>query len=427
WYRSVPGLIRLPLVGILWLGVVAAFVVACFWGALEVHSSNDTYIGLEAGRRIMASGTFPTTDWFSFTFEGKKWFNQNWLSHVYLWLMYDQLGPNFTIYGTWAMGMLIFFFVGGTVYLRTHSLLAALVTGALVGFGCRDWLSARPATFQFTLMSGTWFALWALMSQGQRKWRVWAIALLFIIFLAWPHAHGSFVFGFGLIVMVIGAEVGVQVLRRIVFKPDKRPSWLNPILPMWQILAVAGVFVLTFLLGIMLSPFGLDNYTHPFTVTESEVFRSVSEWVPPYRKATYPPVGRFWLLMQLAGIALLCVPGLFLVDLGMNWLRSPTERGERLWGSPAAPPSPVRLQVIAIDLAALVIGLYMAMFARRFIPILYILAAPGIATWLLFMGSRWSPNLRLIARVSVMLVMAAFAIRLYVMTMDRYQKELVEM
>lgn len=427
FYRSVPAPFRWPIEGILWLAVVAAFLIACMWGVLEVHSSNDTYIGLEAGRKIMSSETFPTTDWFSYTFEGKKWSNQNWLSHVYLWLLYDGIGPNWTIYGTWAMGWLIFLFVAGVVYLRTHSLLAALVTGALVGFGCRDWLSARPATFQFTLMAGTWFALWALMSQGRTKRRWWAILLLFTLFIAWPHAHGSFFFGFGLIVMVIGAEVGVQFLNYFFrLKNDNRPRILDPILPAWQIIGVAAVFVLTFLLGFLLSPFGFDNYTHPFTVTESEVFRTVSEWVPPYREASFPPVGRFWLLMRSALIALLLVPVLLLVDLVFGWRQTPQERGEPVWGNSGAPPSPVRLQVIAVDLAALAIGLYMAMFARRFVPILYILAAPGIATWLMFMGSRWSPNLRLMTRIAVMLIMTAFAIRLYGMTDERYQKEVVQ-
>lgn len=425
-YERFPGAARWPFEGLLWLGVVAAFIICAFWGVLEVHSSNDTYIGLEAGRQIMSSEEFPTQDWFSYTFEGGKWFNQNWLSHVYLWLLYDNLGPNWTIYGTWAMGWLIFTFVAGVVYLRTHSILAALVTGALVGFGCRDWLSARPATFQFTLMAGTWFALWALMSQTERKWRWWAIALLLVLFLAWPHAHGSFIFGFGLIVMVIGAEVGVQLLNIFMgFKDATRPRVFNPTMAPWQILAVGAVFVLTFLLGFLLSPFGFANYTHPFTVTESEVFRSVSEWVPPTQKASFPPVGRFWLLMNSTAVALVLVPLLFLVDVILGWLRTPAQRGELAWGSAGAPPSPVRLQVIAVDIAALIIGLYMALFARRFVPILYILAAPGIATWLMFMGSRWSPNLRLVSRISAMAAMVVFAIVVYGMTTDRYHQEIV--
>jgi hypothetical protein len=423
FYRGLPGAARWPVETVLWLGVLAAFIATSMWGVLEIHSSNDTYIGLEAGRKIMSSEEFPTYDWFSYTFEGKEWINQNWLSHVYLWLLYDHLGPNWTIYGTWAMGWLIFIFVGGTVYLRTHSLLAALVTGALVGFGCRDWLSARPATFQFTMMSGTWFALWALMSQGERKWRWWAIGLLMAIMLAWPHAHGSFMFGIGLVGMVIGAEVGVAVLNWIMSSKEiNTPALLKPILPWSQIIGVGAVVLLAIILGWVLSPFGYHNYTHPFTVSDSDIFRTVSEWIPPYKKATYPPVGRFWLLMWIAGISLPLVPLLFLVDVLFGWWKRETTN-EQNWGSPKQPPSPVRLQVIAVDIAALVIGLYMAMWARRFIPMLYILAAPGIATWLMYMGSRWSPNLRWMMRMGVMLGMAVFAVRVGMMTQERYHKE----
>jgi len=40
-------------------GVVALFLFACFYGALEVHYSTDTWIGLAAGRQIMTEPTFP--------------------------------------------------------------------------------------------------------------------------------------------------------------------------------------------------------------------------------------------------------------------------------------------------------------------------------------------------------------------------------
>ncbi len=74
-------------------GVGVLFVVACAFGVLEVHYSNDTWIALSAGRQILTEPQFPTKDTFSYTFYGQTWFNQNWLSHVYFWLLYDQLGP----------------------------------------------------------------------------------------------------------------------------------------------------------------------------------------------------------------------------------------------------------------------------------------------------------------------------------------------
>ena len=86
------------------LGLAAGLLAlaAAMFGALEVHQSGDTWISLAAGRQIAELGHVPTTDSFSYTFDGQPWINQNWLSHAGYWWLYEHVAPSATVYVTKA-------------------------------------------------------------------------------------------------------------------------------------------------------------------------------------------------------------------------------------------------------------------------------------------------------------------------------------
>ncbi len=366
-------------------GVVPFFLIACAFGVLEVHSSTDTWIGLMAGRDILTQDTFPMTDSWSFVFEGKTWFNQNWLTHVYLWVLYDWFGPDATIYGTWAIAAAIFVFSGLATWFRTGSWFAAVLAGALVGIASRDWLSARPATAQFFLMSLLWMTITALMMQRPGKQRWWAVALLFLAFAAWPHAHGSFIFGYGL----LGMYMGVEFLA-FVFKGRPGVSWT-------QWFTVAGIALVTALMGFLLSPYGIDNYIHPFVVAESDVFRTVGEWRSPFVHANWPPVERFWAMFALAAASPVILGILWIIDLATADKNARAE-------APRAKQTSWRWQVILLDVASVMLGLAMAFWARRFAPIFYILATPVLFAAMMT-AARWlTPRTRRHAREIIALL-----------------------
>lgn len=433
-----------------WTGVTALvlFVAASFYGVLEVHSSTDTWIGLAGAQRIMTQPEFPTTDTFSFTFYGKTWFNQNWLSHVYLYLLYDHIGPNWVIYGTWALGWGVFVFVLLAIRLRCGSWLVATLAAALIAMSCRDWLSARPATMQFFLLSAAFLCITGLLAPGaHRRW--WPIVGLALIFLVWPHAHGSFIFGYGLIGMMLGTWLLAWLLK------------LKPTFTTKQAVAVLAVVIVTGILGAALSPYGIDNYTHPFKVTDSEIFRLIGEWRPPTQQfQAFPPVYRFWkalsllaacpliavsliIVDRLRGYAPLFWAGLLVTILGVAagvvvgttaWTEDPVQR---FWASvgtviaaliivaalrliPAEPPpqpgaaqaarpgfrfEPRYLQTLLFDLGCIFIGLYMVMFARRFAPLFYIIATPALVTTIVMMGHYLSGRMR--GNIRDVLVMGA--------------------
>lgn len=454
------------------IGPIALLVVSCAFGVLEVHGSNDTWIALAAGRQIVEQvnfldlrNTYPRNDTFSYTFEGKLWFNQNWLSHLYLWLLYDKLGPNWVIYGTWAVASGIFLLVAVAARLRSGSWLAGILAGAAVGVASRDWLSARPATMQFFLFAALWVVFSSLLSQGDRR-RWWPIVALLPLMLVWGGAHGSFVLGYALIALFlvawacgrfgdqqwfrilavsVGALVVLAAVAALAMRLGGMSEWTRLsrrlveitgfgllLVGVWgaaryaglrgtplhdgQVVGIIGVTILAVLLTIWLGPFGLDNFLHPLKVTESEVFRGVSEWVSPFRQASFPPVTRFWLVLG-AAIAL---------PLAVLVFRVAAAASGHAADPPVVPPAQRHtIHSVIFDVCGAAVGLFSALFARRFAPMLHIFAAPALATAIATWSRPLSPVLRL--RAAELLILASFPLALGVggLTWTLIQRELI--
>ncbi len=350
------------------LGAVTLFLAACAFGMLEVHGSTDTWISLAGGRVVMEglrAGKFPVADPFNYGEPGVEWFNQNWLSHVYFWLLYDYFGRSAVIIGCWALSVATFTFVLLATWFRCRSWIPAIVAGALAGIGGRDWLSARPATVQFFCIALLWLCLSALIGQGtKRRW--WPIGVLAILFLAWPHAHGSFIFGFGMVGLFTGGALVAWLLKQ--HTALSRNQWI----------ALLGVTLVTAILGAVLSPYGLDNYTHQSKIAASSDIRMVGEWRPPiyWRENAFPPVRRFWGMMGLVVVALAVST---IPRLVRFFSAEPLNPRLRSVSPSAAPPRPPAwLHLLLFDIAAALLGLCMALWARRFAPLFYILATPAL-------------------------------------------------
>jgi hypothetical protein len=339
---------------------VVLFFVACVYCVLEVHSSTDTWIGLAAGRQILESG-FPKGDTFSYTFAGQPWHNQNWLTHVVQYWAYSHIAPDAVVWITWLMAASIAVFGLFGSYWRTGTALGAVLAGTAVALGCRDFVSARPATSGFFCMGAMWAMVCAVDGQrGRTRW--WPIALLLPILLVWGGMHGSFTFGYAMLGLYLALWA---VMRQL------RPRSVTPTFA--QVAAIAGVMVVAVVVTVAFGPLGIENFTHGEKVAGSAVFRRVSEWTPPYRDAAFPPAWRFWWIL---GAAIVCLIGATLVRA-----LQPSASGRR---APEEPTS-AHLHVGPFDVLATLIGLAMALWARRFTPIFVIFGAPVVLSAVLLL------------------------------------------
>jgi len=462
--------LRLPrwLGALLSLGPVALYLAATAYGVLEAHSSTDTWIGLAAGRQILTATEFPKTDTFSHTFYGHIWYNQNWLTHLCQYWLYSRLGPNWVIYGTWALSASVFLLTLLASYWRSGTWLGAMLAAAVVALGCRDFLSARPATTGFFCIAALWALLCALEGQGGRV-RWWPIPLLLPLLLLWGNAHGSFVFGYAVLALYIGhwfvlrtirlpqrwISLGIPlaalliggVLYSIVPR-EAAPSagqalkigavswslkklaltlgmlaayaiyWLfarslagRPAISDRQAAVLVGVVGAALVLTALLSPFGIENFTHARKIAGSEVFRQVSEWWPPTARGRhFPPVWRFWVILG-ASLGLLAACGL---------IRLAGPRGT------ARPAADGRLRTSALDFALIAIGLSMTFWARRFAPLYFIFGAPIFLTWIIRLLRPLPQRSREYLRLGVMACAGLLAVLTIWETTRKAYGELVE-
>lgn len=393
-------------------GPLLLFVAASAWGVLEVHSSTDTWIGLAAGKQIVELGHVPVNDTFSFTFQGEPWYNQNWLSHLYLYWLYVSFGPNWVIYGTWLVGVGIFVCSAAACWMRTGSLVGAIIVGALVGFGCRDFLSARPATMQFFFISMLWMLICAVESQGDRR-RWWPIVVMVPLMLAWGAAHGSFVFGYGVLCLYVGHWLVMGPLAKRFIHEDSPLAFLRAVITGPQALAVAGVVAGCALLTLIFGPFGIHNFVHPEKVAGSDVWRTVGEWHAPFpmwEKSAYPPVRRFWLILFGSVFALSAAGMVYVLTLPVAADLQRRNRDED--GSGEA----ISMRWSLMDLGMLIIGLAMPMFARRFAPMFLIFGAPIILIWVLQLTRNLAPQIRTWAAIGMQVACIPAALSLGVYT-----------
>jgi hypothetical protein len=362
-------------------GAAALALAAAAFGVLEVHYSTDTWIGLAAGRQILSSPTFPIADTFSFSVAGRPWINQNWLSHAGLWWLYDRVGPDATVAATWAIGLAIFALVGALTRLRDGSPVAALLAAALAAFVLRDHLKIRPATVQLLLLASLVIALTALTRPAGR-WRAWAFVLLAAVLGVWPHAHGSFLFGYGLVGTCVVTWAGAALATWATRRRAPAGTWRAPAITPALLGLLLGIVALSVLGAVLLSPFGSENLTHPFKVVESDVFREVGEWRSPLVPGKLPPVARFWVV---AAVAVAAPLGIWLLR---GLARTISARADAK--SPAAiGSSNLDLHPVLFDAVLALLGIGMALFARRFVPFFCILTLPV----LLGLANRLAPPL----------------------------------
>ena len=170
-----------------WLGLAVALPVL---GALITPlSATDLAYHLRAGAEILATGTIPAADMWTFTVAGAPWADQQWGAQAVLAAVYQA--------GGWAgLFLLRAILVGATFGLlavaahrRNPALgqrtVALIVLAAFVV--ATPALALRPQLFGIALLALT---LALVADRGRHGRRLWLVP---VIVIAWANLHGSFV------------------------------------------------------------------------------------------------------------------------------------------------------------------------------------------------------------------------------------------
>ena len=279
------------------------------------------------------------------------WINQNWLSHVTMYLLFpaDAVGGtrgNPLVYYKFCLVLLTALLVYATArVLGAHPGIAAPVTafGILLG---RSFLDLRPNVSSLLLA-----AAMMLVLACWRRGRHGVLACMVPIMLVWANVHGGFIYAILVFALVAAGQV-IQQLLDARF-PDRFATTTPRGLTLLLATAVA-----VLLIPAIFSPFGWQNLSHPLLVAmgdEGARWRLVAEWLPLWDARGYGNTGPY-----LAFLAMLV--GVFGV-----------------WTALLARSASYRPRIDLGYLAVVLATLLMSIQSRRFVPFGGVIIAPFLA------------------------------------------------
>ncbi len=235
----------------------------------------DSYSHIEVGRWIIAHGTLPASDPFSFSMHGAHWITFEWLSEVIYAAVYGFAGwPGVVAIAAAAIALAFGLFTFFLLRELSPTLTLLMVIAALVLLA--PHMLARPHVFVLPLMVTWAAALVRCMDRGGPP-PYWALPLLVL----WTNLHGSVVLALGL----IGPAVLEALLR------EKRSDWPRVLLRWMPFAALA-------LAASCLTPHGPDPLLMPLTTLG---LGSALAWIAEWRPQDFSHIGGFELLL-LGGI-----------------------------------------------------------------------------------------------------------------------------
>jgi hypothetical protein len=233
---------------------LAAFVTGVLAFTPDIFNDPDTYWHLATGEWVLRRRAVPTTDPFSWSFNGHLWTAHEWLVDVLLALGYRAAGwSGVAVLTSLAAGAVIA--LAGLYLRRALPLRATLIFLVFVVFGMAPSLLARPHVFALPILTVWLVGLLDAREEGRAP-SPWLLPLMLI----WANAHASFVVGLGL--------VGVFALEALIGTPGRRVKTFRD----W---AVFGVIALVLAFA---NPQGLQGILYPFQVMHMKALPLITEW-----------------------------------------------------------------------------------------------------------------------------------------------------
>ncbi len=240
-----------------WLAGAGVYILLLALGP-KLLNDPDSFSHIAVGRWILAHGTVPANDPFSFSMHGAHWIAFEWLSEVVYAAVYALAGwPGVVV--TAAAAIALAFALLTRFLLRalppTPALLSMLAALALVA----PHMLARPHVLTLPIMVA-WAAALVRAMDERASPPYWALPLMVL----WANLHGSVVLGLGLI--------GPAVLEALI--EQERGAWPRIVLRWLPFSALA-------LLAACITPYGPGALLVPLTTLGlGHALNTIVEWRP---------------------------------------------------------------------------------------------------------------------------------------------------
>ena len=319
----------------------AATLLGAFTAAVSALTYFDIWWILKSGQLIVATGTVPRADPFSYTAAGRPWINHMWATQALFFLLWRAGGSAALILAKGAAVTATLAILLRLCRARgVHPVLAAGTTLFVAWAGTRFW-EVRPQVVTYLL---TALYLWLLREGWERRRRLW----LWVpgLMVPWANLHAGFLTGLGTIALV---AVGTALPRLV--EPASRPEG-------WAIARRGAGLLALAALASLVNPFGVAAYRFPLELMGTRAFMAATaEWFSP---SFHNPSHRGFEAMLL-----LLVPAF-------------------AWG---------RARLGATDIVLMLTWLHLALVSLRHIPLFLLVAAPPLADALQAILRDWGHRL----------------------------------
>ncbi|MEK7404735.1 MAG: hypothetical protein AAB225_06470 [Acidobacteriota bacterium] len=309
-------------------------------GARTLLHDGDTGWHIRAGEWMLQNGRVPDRDFFSFTKPGEPWYAWEWLWDVSFAWLHQHWGMAAVLLASTFVLSLTFGLLFRLVRRKCdHDIIAIAITLLAAAGASMHWL-ARPHLFTL-LFIVIFYSLLERVRDGQTRWLWWLPPLMVL----WTNLHGGFLAG---IMLVLAYAAGEMAAWLVEAEKENRQAALARSKPF--LLTALGCAAATFI-----NPYGYRLHVHIYGyLTDSYHFQNIAEFLPTNFQH---PVAIFYELM------------FFLVAVTAYIA--------------------LRRKEFTYALLLVVWG-HFALFSRRNIPILMIVAAPVVALQL----REWLDGLR---------------------------------
>jgi tetratricopeptide (TPR) repeat protein len=255
----------------IFLFFLIVFFCFCALFATQKIVSYDDWWHLKTGEWIWQHKTVPHVDPFSYTFQGAKWIDYEWLFQVVIYPLYKLSG------------------FGGLVIFKV---VVVLLTFLILFFTCREmdqgkkWLSiiilfialqiarggflVRPQIFSLLFLVLYLYLL--ALHRGERITTRQLIFFLLPVHILWANIHGSFLLG----IFLVGAyAMGSFVPLALSHHRDLKPVFQDKRIQNFLLLGILLIVV------SLINPYTYRIFLIPLeTAGAQETLRGIAEWVP---------------------------------------------------------------------------------------------------------------------------------------------------
>ena len=247
----------------IWRYSPAIVLLAAVVADARQSGDSDLWWHLLSGRELLAHGSWPHDNPYTYSAVGYPWLHHEWLSEVLMAWMYNHFGAA----GLKALKLVCSLGIFGMLTIADaeagaseafHTIVLLLVALILM-----PTMQFRPQMFDFLFLS----AIVALLARDNRIGTA-SMWLTIPIILLWSNMHGGFIVG----IAAVGAYGGAMVLRDLVARSDSRHGIL--------ILVIAAAAALATLVTFLIPPARDTWRSVIFSISNPMTAQTIADWKP---------------------------------------------------------------------------------------------------------------------------------------------------